>query len=91
MKMILGAALFALTLSACAESSPKAYYRVDGQPITTNPALMREWDRDDAICRGEMAKADSASVAPMSRRFQADEDVYRGCMAQRGYVQRPGG
>lgn len=76
----------ALLLAGCA--SEKMAYRLDGQQIRDNPALMRQLQIDRTVCRGEMAKADAGSVAPMGRRFENDQAVMDGCMIQKGYAQR---
>jgi hypothetical protein len=85
---IANSVLFVFLLTGCADQQMR-WVRVDGHPIREDPALLKQAEIDRAVCRGEMAKADSASVAPVSRRMQADDDVMTGCMAQKGYLLRP--
>jgi hypothetical protein len=89
MKRYLG--LIALPLLTACVTDDSVYVRLDGQSIKNSPALHGQFDADYTICRGEMAKADSASMAPAPRRLQADDEIMDGCMMQKGYklVQRP--
>lgn len=61
--------------------------RIDGLRIKDNAQLERQFDADEAVCQGEMAKSDSMSTAPVSRRLSADGAIYKGCMSARGYSE----
>lgn len=85
-------ALFAVALAGCA-TTPPAWLRVDGKPVSD-----LQFEADEAACKGEMQKAklsstmrEGVTIGPdglYSPRQNAISDVYSGCMAQRGYVQR---
>jgi len=70
--------------------------RTDGQMIADNAALKRSYEVDQAICRGEMQKANLsktyayvggiAALAEAIGQQQATADVYSGCMAEKGYA-----
>lgn len=78
-------ALAAFVLSNCVTDSERVWTRLDGQAVSSRPELASAFEIDHAVCRGEMAKADTASSAPPGRRLQADQEIMDGCMAQRGY------
>jgi hypothetical protein len=65
---------------------PVSWYRADRREIAGNAALEKQFAMDEAACLGEMAKADSASIAPGLLREHTDRHAYRGCMARHGYV-----
>jgi hypothetical protein len=85
--------LVCLIVGACATAPEPAWLRVDGKPISD-----LQFEADQAAWRGEMQKAKLSSTmeggivlgpnGPYSPRQNAISDVYSGCMAQRGYVQR---
>lgn len=66
-------------------------YRTDGQVVPGNQALMAQGETDRAICMGEVQKvaavaAGSANAAAVASQQQvAYVDIFRGCMASRGY------
>lgn len=82
--------LAALALSACA-SQPKGWQRADAKPSTPDQLAL-----DETVCRGEMQKSRLSStmeagisIGPnglYSPKAMAVEQVYDGCMAQRGWV-----
>jgi hypothetical protein len=72
--------VLALALLGGSAAQPLKFARIDGQTMIGNPQLAQQFDTDQTICQGELAKADAGSRAPAS-----DMDVYRGCMASRGY------
>ena len=74
---------FACMLAGCG-TKEIPLSRVDGQTMRGNPTLEKQFSVDDTICQGEVAKAISGSQPEI--RSRAAEDVYRGCMAQRGYM-----
>lgn len=68
-----------ILLAGCATAEPEMLWkRTDGRPIPADPALVKQADLDRTICRGEAAKA---PTGPHRR-----DQVFEGCMAQRGYV-----
>lgn len=97
MRRVLGLAVAAL-LAGCATNSThvEVWERLDGKPLTGTPELAREYQVATTICMGERQKADlSAGSLPVRLSDRVVEgmmrdakagDVYKGCMAQRGYV-----
>lgn len=75
-------------LSGCFEATSVTWDRADGSAIRGNAALERQFQTDESICQGEMAKADLSGERGNPNRVKADEAVYRGCMASRGYAVR---
>lgn len=82
-----------LLLTACA-TTPAAWQKVDGKPVA-----QEQFQLDQTSCQGEMQKAKLSSTMRegvtigeqglYSPRQQAISDVYSGCMAGKGYIQRP--
>jgi hypothetical protein len=72
------------TLAACA-SAPKLWTRADGGPI-----MQTQYEVDATVCRGELQKARMAGTGQLGliSRMNAQDDIYTGCMAAKGYVQR---
>ena len=77
-------ALAAAVLSGCA-AQPTTWLRFDKQQIVGNANLERQFAADEAICQGEVAKADTASALSP---HMAEESIYRGCMSRRGYYEQ---
>ena len=85
-------------IGGCAENAPNraVIVRIDGQPIPGNPVLKHAYDVDEAICKGEMQKANLSGVTLTNgglaglvsqiERQAAVTEVMRGCLAQKGYV-----
>jgi hypothetical protein len=74
--------LACLMLVACDKMYPIWWTRTDGGPV-----LAQQHEVDKAICRQAQKSAPTAprtGTAPGS-----GNDVYIGCMAQRGYVLKP--
>lgn len=71
-------------LAGCA-TAPPMWLRTDGATV---PPL--QFEADQTACRGEVQKSRMASTGQLGliSRIQATDDVYAGCMAQKGYVQR---
>lgn len=82
MSRIILAALAALALAGCQPAIKVV--RADGRPMEGNPALIAQFDKDAAICKGEGAKA-GLSAAGHSNPL-AVRAVQEGCMAERGYT-----
>jgi hypothetical protein len=94
---ILGAILLLLACSACTTRTVMNFNRLDGR---SDAAALAQFQQDDAICKGEVAKA-QAMAAPIhmgrsladameagmleGQRNQALRQIMVGCMAQRGY------
>ncbi|WP_376984672.1 hypothetical protein [Bosea sp. R86505] len=95
---ILGALLLSLSLSACTTRTVMSFNRLDGRSDAT---ALAQFQQDDAICKGEVAKA-QAMAAPIymgrsladameagrleGQRNSALRQIMVGCMAQRGYT-----
>jgi hypothetical protein len=77
-------ALAGAVLGGCAAEST-TWLRYDNQQIVGNANLERQFAADEAICEGQVAKADTASALSASL---AKESIYRGCMSVRGYYER---
>jgi hypothetical protein len=95
---ILGALLLSVVLPACTTRTVMSFNRLDGRSDAT---ALAQFQQDDAICKGEAAKA-QAMAAPISmgrsladameagmlegQRNNALRQIMVGCMAQRGYT-----
>jgi hypothetical protein len=95
---ILGALLLTVSLPACTTRTVMNFSRLDGRSDAT---ALAQFQQDDAICKGEAAKA-QAVAAPIymghsladameagmleGRRNNALRQIMVGCMAQRGYT-----
>jgi hypothetical protein len=71
-----------IALANCAQRPPMSWVRTDSKPV-----MPIQFDADQAACRDEVQKA-RGQLGLLSR-LQAHDDVYAGCMADKGYVQRP--
>lgn len=94
---IIGTAFLALMVAACTTRTVMNFNRFDGR---TDQAAAAQFQQDDAICKGEAAKA-QAIAAPIymgrsladameagmleGQRNNALRQIMVGCMAQRGY------
>jgi hypothetical protein len=97
-RLWLATAVLALTLSACTTRSVMNFNRLDGR---ADAAAVAQFQQDDAICKGEVAKA-QAMAAPIymghsladameagmkeGQRNNALRQIMVGCMAQRNYT-----
>jgi hypothetical protein len=96
-RRLIAAAALALTLSACTTRSVMNFNRFDGR---TDPGALAQFQQDDAICKGEVAKAQTMAAPISSGRSLADameagmlegqrnsalRQIMVGCMAGRGY------
>jgi hypothetical protein len=79
----------AIVLNACAQQPTPRWTRVDGKAIRGDVTLETQYEVDVKICQGEMQKANLSATAEAGfGRGRAVDQVFIGCMAQRGYVQR---
>jgi hypothetical protein len=81
--------LLCLAVAACAKPPEMGWIRHDGTPITD-----AQFELDSTACRGEGQKAGltarrAEGIGEALHQGQAVSDVFVGCMAQHGYVQRP--
>ncbi|MDP3554821.1 hypothetical protein [Methylocystis sp.] len=80
-----------LFLAGCA--SPRHFVRTDGQEIAGNAKLEQQKEIDLTVCRGDAEKANLQGSALSLAQAGAREDmalsVFDGCMAQKGYLNRP--
>jgi hypothetical protein len=86
----------ALALASCAKPyENQIWLRLDGQRMTGNPAFEQKFQVDRTVCTGETQKANmsgaqfcqgivNCAVAQSTRTEQAEE-VFKGCMAEKGY------
>lgn len=97
----IAAILLLSAIPACTTRTVMRFDRLDGR---TDPATYLQFQQDDAICKGEVAKA-QAIAAPIysgnsmagameagmleGQRNQALRQIMVGCMAQRGYSMTP--
>jgi hypothetical protein len=78
----------ALLLAGCA-TPPQTWLRADGKVSSADQLAL-----DRTVCQGEMNKANLSSTRKplieeiISPREQGLSQVYAGCMAQHGYIQR---
>jgi hypothetical protein len=87
-------ALLGLALAACVHQPEMGWVRTDGKPV-----VPIQFEADETNCRGESDKADLSSTMRRnitlcenglcSPREEAVKRVFAGCMAGKGYVQRP--
>jgi hypothetical protein len=81
-------ALFTLSvgLVGCTTQPAMSWFRADGKPV-----VPIQFEADEANCRDEVQKARLAGSNQLGllSRLQAHNDVFAGCMADKGYVQRP--
>lgn len=85
---VVAAALSAMIVAACAKPRQMGWIRTDGKPV--NEA---SFEVDSTVCRGERQKAGLAAPTPEGvgqalNQRDAKDEVFIGCMAQRGYLQR---
>lgn len=94
---LIGVILLMLALPACTTRTMMNFNRLDGR---ADHAALAQFQQDDAICKGEVAKA-QAMAAPIymgrsladameagmleGQRNNALRHIMVGCMAQRGY------
>lgn len=82
----------ALFLTSGVFAADTKWYRTDGRPIPSDPALLSRAEADLVACRGEEARARLAGHATswgeQVGRNRGAELVLIGCMADRGYVVR---
>lgn len=102
-RCILGAILLTLAIPACTSRTVMNFNRLDGRSDAA--AAAAQFQQDDAICKGEAAKA-QAMAAPIymgrsladameagmleGQRNNALRQIMVGCMAQRGYSMTTG-
>jgi hypothetical protein len=89
-------ALFTLSvgLVGCVTQPEMGWIRTDGKPV-----VPIQFEADETNCRGESQKANLTSTMEAgikigeqglySPRQRAISEVFTGCMAGKGYVQRP--
>jgi hypothetical protein len=78
----------ALSITGCV---PSYYHRIsDGVRVDQNPTVQSQFEIEKTICMGEVAKMDSTSRGDVFERAGYRETVLRACLAQKGYVVRPG-
>jgi hypothetical protein len=81
-------ALFTLSvgLVGCTTHPAMSWFRADGKPV-----VPIQLEADETGCRGEVQKARLAGSNQLGllSRLQAHDEVFTGCMADKGYVQRP--
>lgn len=98
---ILAAFLLGTLASACTTRTIMRFDRLDGR---ADPAAVAQFQQDDAICKGEVAKAQAVAAPIYMGRSLADameagmlegqrngalRQIMVGCMAQRGYSMTP--
>lgn len=93
-RLLVAAALFP-TILGCAAPELVAV-RTDGQRIASSPSLKQAFEADRTVCVGETQKANLArtpnlyggfaAIAKDAEQKHAADDVFAGCMAQKGYA-----
>lgn len=97
------AAAAAVVLASCQTvDSPhtrSVWTRADGRIIANDAALARQYELDNTACEGAVAKANMGAnkfcrgafdcLGDEIGRIGDREVVRKGCMAEKGYVQRP--
>lgn len=101
MRRLIVAILLLGPITACTTRTIMRFDRLDGR---SDPVAHLQFQQDDAICKGEVAKA-QATAAPIysgrsladaieagmldAQRNQALRQIMVGCMAARGYRMTP--
>lgn len=96
-RRVAGTLLLTLAIPACTTRTVMNFNRFDGR---TDQAALAQFQQDDVICKGEVAKA-QAMATPIymgrsladameagmleGQRHNAMRQIMAGCMAQRGY------
>ncbi len=83
------APILAFAVAGCATLPDGYYYREkDGIRADANPAVLAEFQKARAICDGRASQA-ALSVGNRAMMVRTNiELVFRGCMAEQGYVIR---
>jgi hypothetical protein len=74
-------AILSLPLAACVHQPEMGWIRTDRTPV-----VPLQFEADEAQCKGEVQKSRAAFTGQIG--FSIDQ-VFIGCMAGKGYVQRP--
>lgn len=100
-RSLVAAILLAGTACACTTRTVMRFDRFDGR---TDPAAAVQFQQDDAICKGEVARAQAVAAPIYTGRSLADameagmlegqrnaalRQIMVGCMAGRGYSMTP--
>lgn len=77
---------FSIGLANCGHQPAMSWVRSDNGPVVPT-----QIEADQTACRGEVQKARLAGNEQPGwlSKLQAHDDVFTGCMAEKGYVQRP--
>ncbi len=95
----LTALLSALLFSGCMHHEPMQAIRLDGSRIRGDVVATQDFEIARAVCTADMQKANLsgvtfggggiASAVARAERGNAADDVFKGCMAQKGYAIVP--
>ncbi len=82
-----------LAIAGCATAPAPTWTRIDGRPMTPDQLTL-----DQTACQGEMQKTNLTNTVksgiafdangPYNTKDRALDQVYVGCMAQRGYIEQ---
>lgn len=76
-------------LVGCSSAPAPLWYRTDGRSVRSSPEALQRAEADQAACDAERVKTIATGLALTAyARQEAGEIVFRGCMMDRGYVQR---
>jgi hypothetical protein len=75
-----------VALSGCVTQPEMGWVRIDGKAV-----VPIQFEADETQCKGELQRTRLAGTGQLGlfSRLQAQDDVFVGCMAGKGYVQRP--
>jgi hypothetical protein len=68
-------------LLGCAHQPEMGWIRTDGKAV-----VPIQFEADEATCRGELQKVHAVYTGLA---VASDEQIFTGCMAEKGYLQRP--
>lgn len=96
MRWVIGVCVVAVLAVGCAQQQRMMWVRADGQ---SGPTAATQFEMDRAACEGEMQKANLSGssycrgfgdcLGTSIARGQAMTTVGKGCMASKGYLERP--
>jgi hypothetical protein len=73
--------ILCLILAGCVTRPEMGWIRADGKAV-----VPIQFEADNTVCNGEVEKARAAYTGRISA---SPDQIFSGCMAEKGYLQRP--
>jgi hypothetical protein len=73
--------ILCLLLAACVTQPEMGWIRADGKSV-----VLLQLEADNTACTGEVQKARAAYTGRIGA---SSDQIFTGCMAEKGYLQRP--